>query len=46
MDNNQNGDVDRLMWPFRPVARLIAIDVVQFGTRNSSFNWCTDRGMD
>ena len=31
MDNNQNGDVDRLMWPFRPVAQLIAIDVVQFG---------------
>jgi hypothetical protein len=27
MDNNQNGGVDRLMWPFRPVAQLIAIDV-------------------
>jgi phosphatidylserine/phosphatidylglycerophosphate/cardiolipin synthase-like enzyme len=26
-----NGGVDRLMWPFRPVAQLIAIDVVQFG---------------
>jgi hypothetical protein len=30
MDNNQNGGVDRLMWPFRPVAQLIDIDVVQF----------------
>jgi hypothetical protein len=25
MDNNQNGGVDRLMWPFRPIAQLIAI---------------------
>jgi hypothetical protein len=31
MDNNQNGGVDRLMWPCRPIAQLIAIDVVQFG---------------
>jgi hypothetical protein len=31
MDNKQNGGVDRLMWPIRPVAQLIAIDVVQFG---------------
>ena len=34
MDNTQNGDVDRLMWPFRRVAQLIAIDVVQFGARH------------
>jgi len=27
MDNNKNGGVDRLMWPFRLVAQLIAIDV-------------------
>src|SRR6202043_3054142 len=26
MDNNQNGGVDRLMWPFRPIAQLIALD--------------------
>jgi hypothetical protein len=26
MDNNQNGGVDRLTWPFRPVAQLIAIE--------------------
>jgi hypothetical protein len=25
MDNNQNGGVDRLMWPFRPIAQPIAI---------------------
>ena len=31
MDNNQNGGVNRLMWPFRPVAQLIAIYVAQFG---------------
>ena len=34
MDNNQNGGVDRLMWPFRPVAQPIAIDAVQFGARH------------
>jgi hypothetical protein len=26
MDNNQNGGVNRLMWPFRLVAQLIAIE--------------------
>jgi hypothetical protein len=31
MDNNQNGGIDRLMWPSRRVAQLIAIDAVQFG---------------
>ena len=34
MDNNQNGGVDRLMWSFRPVTKLIAIDVVQLGARH------------
>jgi hypothetical protein len=34
MDNNQNGGVDRLVWPFRPVAQLIAIDILQFGAQH------------